>query len=161
VTDSLPRQTYRTTTHAIAEQEIADALAKWANARQLKIGADPDDQQKSRIDRVLYRDYVVAFAEIKTCRYVFREIPHFTIGRRKVIELRTLQSIVRVPVLIVVRFGCGTLGYLDVTLDHWIVENWGRDDRGDTADREQGARFEWTQFKIICGVAEITHISQP
>jgi hypothetical protein len=146
---ALPRQTYRTEQHAVAEQEVASAFATWAHANELKIGSDPNDLEKSRVDRLLYRGNVVAFFEIKTSTYAFGECPFFRIGRRKVVELQTLHSIVRVPVLIVVRFGCGTIAYLDVTLEHSIVENWGRDDRGDSGDREQAASFQWPQFRIF------------
>lgn len=143
---NLPRQTYRTAEHAASEDEISAAFAQWARADQLKIGVDDPDKQKSRVDRLLYRETVVAFFEVKTCG---KPAGSWITSRRKIEELRKLYSIVRVPVLVVVRFACGVIAYLDVNAPYEVIADWGRSDRNDPADREAGARFQWGQFKYV------------
>lgn len=151
--EALPRQTYRTPDDEWDEYLIAERFALWANASQLKFGTDPIDRQKSRIDRLLYRqDTVVALFEVKRRSMEFRQTPAGWItGRRKVEDCRAAAAIFRLPVLLVVEFGCRTVAYLDTATDHTVVPDWGRNDRNDPADREAGARFSWDKFKRIWG----------
>jgi hypothetical protein len=142
--EALPRQTYRTESDGENEERIAELFAQWARAKQLKIGKDDPDKQKPRIDRLLYRQHVVAFFEIKTCSYAWGYWSRgWCTGRAKVELLRQLASIVRVPVLLVVEFDYGTLGYVDVNTEYAEIADFGRDDRADRADREPGALFNW------------------
>jgi hypothetical protein len=150
--DPLPRQTYKTEKDALSEESIAADFAEWTGAEQLKIGNDPTDRQKSRVDRAFYRGKeIVAFAEIKNYpRYAFGQIPYWTLSLKKVETMQALQAIVRVPVLFILGFNDGTIAFFDVTKAKFDrVEKFGRDDRGDPADYEPGARFQWSQFKKI------------
>jgi hypothetical protein len=147
---TLPRQTYKTEAHAEAERRIADIFGKWTRSRTLRIGTDDADKLKSRCDRLAYRDdTVVAFFEIKTTIYKFGELPDYRVSRRKIHRLRALQDITQVPVLLVVEFAKEEIYYLDVTTEYTVVPNFGRSDRNDAADIEEGAAFEWSYFKPV------------
>jgi hypothetical protein len=153
MSEPLPRQTYKSETDDENEMRIAELFAQWAKAKQLKIGKDDPDKQKPRVDRLLYRNHVVAFFEIKTCSYAWGYWSRgWCTGRAKVELLRQLAGIVRVPVLLVIEFGDGVLGYVDVTTEYAPIENFGRDDRDDVADHEPGALFNWAKLKR-CDVA--------
>ena len=153
MSEPLPRQTYKSETDDENEMRIAELFAQWAKAKQLKIGKDDPDKQKPRVDRLLYRNHVVAFFEIKSCSYAWGYWSRgWCTGRAKVELLRQLAGIVRVPVLLVIEFGDGVLGYVDVTTEYAPIEDFGRDDRDDVADHEPGALFNWAKLKR-CDVA--------
>jgi hypothetical protein len=150
---NLPRQTYKTAADDAAEAEIARIFAARCNMAQLKIGDDPHDDMKSAIDRLVFSDAVVrGFFEAKTCTYRFEDPDleaGWTIGVSKILAGRALHKIVRLPVVIVVRFSCATIAWIDVHRDYTLIPKWGRRDRNDPADIEDGARFQWRQFKIL------------
>lgn len=149
--DELPRQTYKTEEHERIETAIAERFATWTRCQHLKIGFDPIDKQKARIDRAFYRDgHIIGFAEIKTRNAAFGAFPSgWCVSLKKVDACRVLASIVRVPVLLIVGFSDDTIAYLNCQQEFERQENFGRDDRGDEADREIGARFQWSQFKVL------------
>lgn len=150
MTDVLPRQTFKTAAHAAVECAVADYVAQWAKAKWLKIGTDDPDRQKPRVDGLFYRDRVVAFAEIKSCSRPFRNPPEgWTTGRKKVLTLQDLFKIVRVPVIILVRFGCATVAYIDSDEIHEVIYPWGRGDRNSLGDIEDGARFPWSAMHVV------------
>ena len=149
MTDVLPRETFKTEAHAAVERAVADYVAQWASARYLKIGTDDPNREKSRIDGLFYRDVVVAFAEIKSCSRRFGEGEGWTTGRKKVMAAQDLFKIVRVPVVLVVQFGCGTIAYVDSSVMHEVIEPWGRRDRNSPGDLEPGARFSWSQMHVV------------
>jgi hypothetical protein len=150
-TQELPRETFKSAADSEAENEIAQIIARWTKTTYLPIGFDPPDKQKSRIDGAFARDgHIVAFAEIKTRTCRFREYPDFRVSATKVTEGRALYEIVRVPVLLIVRFGCGTIGYLDVSqTPYQTVPNFGRYDRNSPGDIEEGAAYQWEDFKLV------------
>lgn len=149
--DVLPRETFKSAADRELELAVAGRIERWANAKYLHIGPDDPERQKSRIDGLFYRDdTVVAFAEIKSCSYVFGSLPNgWTTSEKKIASARALYQIVRVPVLLVLRFACGTVAYLDVNEPYVRIEPWGRSDRNSSGDVETGARFQWRQMKIV------------
>lgn len=155
MTQRLPRQTYITPAQRAAEAAVASLVGRWAGAKWLKIGDDPDDEQKTRVDGLFYRgSTVVNFSEIRTCRFIFGEPgwkkhDGWIIGRKKVVRLRRLYTIVQVPCFIIVRFGCGTIGAVNSATDFDIIPKFGRSDRGDAADWEVGALFKWRDFYMV------------
>jgi hypothetical protein len=145
----LPRQTYKTHEHARIEQEIAELWARAWQLEQIRIGVDDPDKQKPRVDRVVIKDeHVVAFAENKSSSVPFGKGDGWITGIRKITNLRKLYDVVRVPVLMVVRFGCGTIAHIDIMKPFQLVRGWGRHDRGDPGDVEDGCRFAWDDFKV-------------
>ena len=148
---ALPRQTYKTENHDRIEEEVADRFALWTNSVHLKIGTDPAERMKSAIDRLFYRNTtVLAFAEIKSSSYEFESerLPRgWSVGADKIEAGRRLGEIVRVPVYMIVRFAGDEIVFFDMREAFERHPNFGRDDRGDAADRELGARFKWTQFR--------------
>ena len=148
---ALPRQTYKTTEHDQIEREVARRFAKWTRSTSLKIGTDPHDKQKARVDRAFCRGgNIVAFAEIKSCSAEFgTRHTGWAVGLDKVESCRALFQVVRVPVLIIVKFGCGTVAYLDCNTEFERIERFGRSDRNDPVDYEVGARFQWSRFKVV------------
>jgi hypothetical protein len=149
--DILPRQTFKSAADLEIEQCVGNALSDWARANYLHIGHDDAARQKSRIDGLLFRHrHVVAFAEIKSSSYPFRQqFTGWITALKKVMAARELHSVVRVPVIIVVRFGCGTIAYVNHDDPFERVESWGRHDRNCPGDIETGARFLWSTMKLI------------
>jgi hypothetical protein len=149
--NDLPRQTYLDGSDAELEEWTARFFADRYRARQFKIGVDNPDAEKPRIDRVLVRaDRVTAFFEVKGCpRHEWGYGIGWATGVRKVISLRTLHGIVRVPCLFVVKFACDTVGWVDVMEGYRTLSDWGRSDRNDPGDREPGAEFGWEVMKRV------------
>jgi len=149
--EPLPRRTYKTAEHEEDETRIAEVFARWAKAGQLKIGIDFPDRQKSRIDRLLYRNQaVVAFFEVKTTGYTFGYFDGgWCTGLKKVEACRELRGLVCVPVLLVVEFLCGRIAYVDTAAEVRIRDGFGRKDRDDAADIVRAACFDWKQFRTI------------
>jgi hypothetical protein len=146
----LPRQTYKTDEHARIEQEIAERFARWAKGEQMRIGLDARDKQKPRVDRIFIRDnYVRGCFECKSSSVNFGHGNTWVTGIRKVRSLRQVHDLLAVPVLIVVKFGCGTIAFVDSADDFSILRGWGRADRNDPGDAEDGARFLWSQFRKV------------
>jgi hypothetical protein len=148
---ALPRRTYMTKKDAEAEERIADRFAKWSRADHAKIGQDKEDELKPRIDRALLRGNVItAFFEVKQCGYAFsseRRPDGWSTALDKIEALRQANALHRVHSLMVVEFACGTLAYVDSAQSFEHLPNFGRTDRGDPADMEEGARFKWAQFR--------------
>lgn len=149
--EPLPRRTLRTKEDGEREDAIAKRFACAFGVTQVKIGADDPDKQKPRIDRAFVRDNtLVGLAEIKAhLRYGFRECAKFVVSKAKIEHGRSINLLLRVPVLLVIEFRCGTLAWINVAQPYEIWENWGRRDRGDPADLEAGACFSWSQFTIV------------
>lgn len=148
--DPLPRQTYKTHEHARIEQEIAELWAHAWGLDQMRIGLDDPNKQKPRVDRAVIRDeHIVAFAEIKSSSVNFGKGDGWITGARKITNLRSIQKLFAVPVVMVVRFGCSTIAHIDVTHQCRLVRGWGRVDRGDPGDAEDGAEFSWHDFKRL------------
>ena len=147
----LPRPTFKTEADTVAELTVADVVAQWANAQYLKIGKDDPDQEKPRIDGLLYRDgRVVVFLEIKSRSCRFGAYPDgWIISEKKVIALRSLHNIVRVPVVLIINFACGTIAYVNTAEIYRRVERFGRFDRNSPGDIETGACYAWQQLKAI------------
>lgn len=152
-TTALPRQTYMKPEDAAREQRLAELFAQQRHMGQLKIGVDDPDKMKPRIDRLLHSDGIVrCFFEAKGCPgYDFRAFPTdgWVTGKRKTAELRNLYNIVRVPVLYLVEFQCGTVAFVDVMKEYVEMPGFGRSDRGDLADAEGGTQYQWGDFRVI------------
>lgn len=152
--NALPRPTFKTDADAVAEREIAAAAEGWSKARYLKIGEDHPQRQKPRIDGLFFRErVVVAFAELKDIAAVsFGETRFYIVAEKKVRCGRGLADIVRVPVFLIARFACGTIGCLNLSEAYVSIPKWGRRDRNSPGDIEAGAGFDWSRFKIVRGV---------
>jgi hypothetical protein len=150
-TPQLPRQTYNNQEAADREARLAEIFAIKTGHNQLKVGVDDPNKMKPRIDRAFYRDGVLkGFFEAKGCpRMPFGSGAGWTTGQRKTKKLRELFDTVRVPVLYLVEFSCGTIAYVNVTRDVEMVPGFGRFDRGDQADAEGGTRYKWSDFTKI------------
>jgi hypothetical protein len=150
MTDTLPRETFKRAHDAALEDEVARVLEQWAKATYLHIGPDDPDKRKSSIDGLLFReDTVVAFTETKGNGRWFGGHPTWTTSARKVGYARQVHAIMRVPVLMVVRFACGTIAYVDALQPYRLWKNWGRHDRGSPGDIEDGAEFDLSLMKVI------------
>jgi hypothetical protein len=149
--EPLPRQTYKTDDDARIEQEMAEHFARRAGMQQMRIGLDQRDRQKPRVDRILHDDrYVRGFFECKSSSTKWGNGEGFITGTRKLKNLRDLYGLVRVPVVMLVRFGCKTIAYFNVKKrPHRIVRNWGRFDRGDPGDIEHGELYLWDDLTKI------------
>jgi hypothetical protein len=144
----LPRQTYKTGEHARIEQEIAELWARAWNVEQMRIGLDDPNKQKPRCDRAVIKDeHIVGFVEVKSSSSIFGKGDGWITGVRKITNLRRIHELFAVPVVMAVKFKCGTIAHIDVMKPYQLVRGWGRGDRGDPGDAEDGARFAWSDFK--------------
>jgi DNA-binding sugar fermentation-stimulating protein len=143
---ALSRPVYETVEHVANEQEVAAWFAVWNNAKQLKVAG-----KKARVDRLLYRDgYVVAYFEVKNRNNGFGDYPDWALSLNKVKALKELKEIVQLPVWVVFYFRkCGTLAFIDVGEDYRVWNGFGRHDRGDPEDIEDGACWWWHQFTTV------------
>jgi len=147
--EALPRATLLTDEDAKREEAIAERFATWMGVTQVKIGKDLPDRQKPRLDRAFIRDgrTLVGLGEVKAhLKYRFAECAKFVVSKAKIEHGRSVNLLLRVPVLLVIEFACGTLAWLDVRSDYVTWHEWGRHDRNDPADIEDGACFTWERF---------------
>ena len=146
----LPRQTYKTSEHARIEQEIAELWARAWNVEQMRIGLDDPNKQKPRCDRVIIKDeHIVGFLEIKSSSSIFEKGDGWITGIRKITSLRKIHELLAVPVVMAVKFGCSTIAHIHVMKPYGLVRGWGRGDRSDPGDVEDGVRFGWDDFKKL------------
>jgi hypothetical protein len=147
----MPRPTYESDKDRENERQIAAAFAMWSKTTAVKMNGDyaPIDHAFIRqITDPLLR-LVVALAECKDRSHRFNLHDTWKVSARKIERMRHIKEILKLPVYCVVRFGCGTIAWLDPCRAYTPEENWGRDDRGDPADKETAACFKWDQFGII------------
>ncbi len=141
---ALPRQTFKTEEHTSVERMVAEFICQrngpeWTYAA---IGSDHPDREKSRVDGAFLKNGVITcFAEIKGCGRRWSDITDWTVAEKKVVAAQELFAIVRVPVLFIVRFNCGTIARLNALSNFTRIPNWGRTDRNSPGDVEVGARY--------------------
>jgi|KBSMisStaDraftv2_1062788.scaffolds.fasta_scaffold00048_54 hypothetical protein len=141
----MPRPLYETEANTEAEVGLGQIFARYYRAKYVPIQGD-----NPHIDGAYLRDgLLVAFSENKRRNFAFGGYPDYRISKRKVLEARKVDEILRVPVFLVLGFSCGTIAYLDFQTKCEWVERFGRQDRGDILDTEPGAAFEWRSLKIV------------
>ena len=134
----------KTESDAKAEEEIAAAAAAWSGATYVPFG-----HELSCCDGLFIRDgKVVALAEIKDRSIEFGFGDCFKVSERKVRACRGIARLTGAKPFLIARFGCGKIACLDLDREY-TPSWWGRDDRGDPADKGQCAGFQWSDFKLV------------
>lgn len=140
------RAIYETKQDIQRERSVAEKLAElWqAQARHLP-RLYPVDVAMLRNGRV------VAFLEIKNRTRPYTDFSRFyRISLHKYVEMTKLKATTDLPVLLVVRFGCGTIAYRQTELnDKPTVVYSGRVDRNDPADLEPHVELPIKDFIVL------------
>lgn len=131
------------------ERQIAEAFAMWSKTTAVKMGGDYAPLDHAFIRQLSDIRLVVALGECKERSHRFNVFDTWKVSAKKIEILRHIKEVLKLPVYCVVRFGCGTIAWLDPCRAYVPDENWGRDDRGDANDKERAACFKWNQFKVI------------
>ncbi len=150
----LPRQTFRSAADAALEEEVAIYLESQWHYTYAKLGKDDPNRQKSRIDGLFHCDgTVMNFVEIKGCgrRFddPFLERNGWLTAEKKVFAARTLYEIVRLPILIIVHFQCGTIAHLNAASPYTRIASGGRTDRDSPGDLEPMACFNLGDMVVV------------
>ena len=92
---------------------------------------------------------VVAFIEIKIRTNSFAAYPTYMIGLSKITSARNIHITTGLPVLLAVKWGCGTVGFIDVNAPFENLTMGGRTDRNDEADIEPVVHWNMEAFTIV------------
>jgi hypothetical protein len=130
----------------MAEDGIAKIVAEqWRCTERRRV-----DDPNSEIDRVFLRDdKIMAYGEIKCRECAFGAYADYRIGKAKVETGRALAIKTGKPVFLIVGFNDSAIAFVDVNAPCKDIGLWGRDDRGDPADKEMSVAFNWSRFKFI------------
>jgi hypothetical protein len=125
------RPAYETVADAWNERKVAEHVArKWSCDFEKMPVAYPVDYGFVRDDKLLF------IAEIK-CRTIPRKkYPTYMISAKKVADARSIASTLSVPALLVVRWSCGSIRWINMNTDPVSVRWGGRADRDDSNDKE-------------------------
>ena len=92
---------------------------------------------------------VVAFIEIKIRTNSFAAYPTYMISLSKITSARNIHIATGLPVLLAVKWGCGTVGFIDVNSPFENLTMGGRKDRNDEADIEPVVHWSMEAFTIV------------
>jgi hypothetical protein len=92
---------------------------------------------------------VVAFMEIKIRTNSFAAYQTYMISLSKITSARNIHITTGLPVLLAVKWGCGTVGFIDVNAPFENLTMGGRTDRNDEADIEPVVHWNMEAFTIV------------
>ena len=137
------RPVYETDADRQREKELADLMAKhWG------VTAKPNPKMYP-IDYTFVGDYgeVEGFGEIKIRRNTKEKYPTYMISAHKVADAKKLAEATGRDVILIVKWSCGSIGYLDLANTPADSVHWGgRSDRGDGQDMEPVCHFNIENF---------------
>jgi hypothetical protein len=140
----MSRPTYQSTGDLEREDDVRAMVMMWGKCDAVRTPTH------AAIDIIMHREQtIVAVAEIKCRGNTMLQYPDYSIGHQKMLNLQMTGELLCVPALLVVRWSCGALGYIDASTKPIALQEGGREDRNDPKDQEIMAHYDLQDFRDV------------